>query len=78
VISLGASAPPGPARVTVPAGGFDRELQQLAEAGTETLSRGPRDFDPSALMSLKSVPEALAMADDQAAEDVAAIAEFWR
>jgi hypothetical protein len=29
-------------------------------------------------MSLKSVPEALAMADDQAAEDVAAIAEFWR
>ena len=62
----------------MPAGGFARELQQLAEAGTETLSRGPRDFDPSALMSLKSVPEALAMADDRAAEDVAAIAEFWR
>jgi predicted acylesterase/phospholipase RssA len=77
VISLSASAPPGPARVTVPVGGFDRELQQLAEAGTETLSRGPRDFDPSALMSLKSVPDALAMADDQAAEDAAAVGEFW-
>jgi NTE family protein len=78
VISLAASAPPGPARVTVPSGGFDRELQQLAEAGTETLSRGPRDFDPSALMSLKSVPEALAEADARAAEDVAVISEFWR
>ncbi len=78
VISLAASAPPGPGRVTVPAGGFQRELQQLAEAGTETLSRGPNDFDLSALMSLKSVPEALATADDQAAGDVAAIREFWR
>ena len=46
VISLSASAPPGPARVTVPVGGFDRELQQLARAGTETIARGPRDFDP--------------------------------
>jgi hypothetical protein len=29
-------------------------------------------------MSLKSVPEALALADEQAAEDVAAIGDFWR
>ncbi len=78
VISLGALAPPGPARVTVPVGGFERELRQLTEAGTETLSRGPRDFDSSALMSLKAVPEALATADDQAADDVAAVGEFWR
>ena len=78
VLSLSAFAPPGPARVTVPAGGFARELQQLEEAGTETLARGPRRVDASALMSLKSVPEALAMADDQAAEDVAAVSEFWR
>ena len=78
VISLGASAPAGSARATVPAGGLDRELRQLAEAGTETLSRGPRTFDPSALMSLKSVPEALATADDQAAQDAAAIIDFWR
>ena len=78
MISLGASAPPGPARVTVPAGGFARELHRLAEAGTATLSRGPLEFDSTALMSLKSVPEALSMADDQAAEDVAAIGEFWR
>jgi NTE family protein len=78
VISLSATGPPGPARVTVPAGGFDLELQQLADSGTETLSRGPRDVDTSTLMSLKSVPRALAMADDQAAEDVAGIGEFWR
>ena len=78
VISLAASSPPGPARVTVPAGGFERELQQLAVAGTETLCRGPRAFDMSALMSLKSVPHALAMADGQAAEDVATVGEFWR
>ncbi len=78
VIALSASAPPGSARVTVPVGGLDRELRQLAEAGTETLSRGPRTFDASALMSLSAVPEALAMAKAQAAEDLAAIKEFWR
>jgi NTE family protein len=78
VISLSASAPAGPARITVPAGGLERELGRLCQSGTEVLARGPRDFDSSALMSLKSVPAALAMADDQAAEDVDAIAEFWR
>jgi NTE family protein len=78
VISLGALAPAGPARITVLVGGFERELGQLAAAGTEHLSRGPRDFDSSALMSLKSVPEALAMGDDQAAKEVATVGEFWR
>ena len=78
VIALGASAPAGSARVTVPVGGFDRELRRLNEAGTETLTRGPRTFDASALMSLRAVPEALAMADAQAAEDLAAIGAFWR
>ena len=78
VLALGASAPQEKARMTVPAGSFAREMQALADAGTEALVRGPRKVDSATLMSPKSVPEALVMADEQADDDAAPIGEFWR
>jgi NTE family protein len=78
VIALGASLPSANARATVSDGAFDREMRALAGAGTETLVRGPREVDPATLMSPKSVPGALAMADEQAADDAAVVAAFWR
>ena len=78
VISLGASMPLDKAWGTMPVGTFDREMRALAEAGTETLVRGPRKVDSATLMSPKSVPGALAMAEEQANDDAATIAEFWR
>lgn len=78
VLALGASMPPERAGGTLAVGSFDREMQALADAGTETLVRGPRTVDPAALMSPKSVPEALAMADEQADDDAATVGEFWR
>ena len=78
ILALAASAPPENARMTVPAGGFGREVLALAATGTETLVRGPRSVDLATLMSPKSVPVALAMADEQAESDAAAFREFWR
>ena len=78
VLALGASAPQEKARMTLPIGSFLREMQALADAGTKTLVRGPRKVDSATLMSGRSVPEALAMADEQAEADAAAIGEFWR
>jgi NTE family protein len=78
VIGLGASASQEKARMTLGVGSFDREMRALAETGTETLVRGPRKVDAATLMSPKSVPGALAMADEQANDDAAAIGEFWR
>jgi len=77
ILALAASAPAEKARMTVPAGGFEREVRALAAAGTETLVRGPRSVDVAALMSPKSVPGALATADEQAESDAAAFREFW-
>jgi NTE family protein len=78
VIALGASMPQEKARMTLSVGSFPREMEALADAGTEVLVRGPRAVDPAALMSSKAVPGALAMADEQAEADVAAVGEFWR
>ena len=78
VIALGASIPPEKAWGTMPVGSLDREMRALAAAGTETLVRGPRKVDSATLMSPKSVPEALVMADEQADDDAAPIGEFWR
>jgi NTE family protein len=78
VVALGASMPPRSAAGTLSAGSLHREMKALADAGTETLLRGPRKVDSAPLMSGKSVPEALAMADEQAEADAAAISEFWR
>jgi NTE family protein len=78
VLALAASAPMGQGRSTVPAGGPARELQALADAGTEVRVRGPRTVDPKGLMSLQSVPAALAMADEQAEEDAQALGGFWK
>ena len=61
-----------------PAGGFGREVRALAATGTETLVRGPLSVDIAAAMSPKSVPGALAMADEQAESDAPALREFWR
>jgi NTE family protein len=78
VLALGASLPQGTARQTLRSGSLADEMRALAAAGTETLVRGPREVDAATLMSPKSVPGALAMADGQADEDAAAIEEFWR
>jgi NTE family protein len=78
VLALGASTPREKASGTLPAGSLDREVRALAAAGTEAVLRGPREVDPTMLMSAKSVPGALAMADEQADEDAAAVGEFWR
>jgi len=78
VLALGASMPQEKARMTVSVGSFAREMEALAAAGTEVLVRGPRTVDPATLMSSKSVPKALTMADEQADADAAAIGEFWR
>ncbi|HEY5386273.1 MAG TPA: hypothetical protein VIL79_00050 [Thermoleophilia bacterium] len=53
-------------------------MQALADAGTDVLVRGPNAVDPATLMSPKSVPGVLAMADEQADDDAAAVGEFWR
>lgn len=78
VLALNASMPQESARMTVPVGSFAREMQALAHAGTEVMVRGPRAVDPATLMSPKSVAGAIAMADEQAEADAAAIGEFWR
>ena len=77
VLALAASVPATKARMTVPLGGFGRELRALGEAGTQALARGPREVDPATLMSRKSVSAALAMADDQAVDDAADIGRLW-
>lgn len=64
--------------MTLPLGSFEREMRALAAAGTEALVRGPRTVDAATLMSPQSVPSALAMADEQADADAAAVGEFWR
>jgi len=78
VLALNASMPQETARMTVPVGSFAREMQALAHAGTKVLVHGPRAVDPATLMSSKSVPEALVMADEQADDDAAPTGEFWR
>jgi hypothetical protein len=52
-------------------------MQALTGVGTDVLVRGPGAMDPAALMSAKAVPGALALADEQAKADAAAIGEFW-
>lgn len=78
VLSLGAALPPTKARCTVPLGAFAQELRSLAEVGSEVLVRGPLEVDATTLMSLGSVPGALAMGDEQAAVDAADVGTFWR
>ena len=78
VIALGASMRQEKASGTLPVGSLNREMQALAAAGTETLLRGLRKVDPATLMSRRSVPGALAMGDEQADGDAAAIGKFWR
>jgi NTE family protein len=78
IIALGASLPQEAALMTMQPGSLDKEMEALAAAGTETLVRGPRAVDPATLMSSKAVPGALAMAEEQAEEDAAAVGEFWR
>lgn len=77
VISLGAAIKQTEPLMTIAADALDRELAALAQQGTKAYSRGPAKMDITRLMDPTAVPEALALGEEQAANDCVEIAAFW-
>lgn len=77
VISLGASLKQDAATMTIQPGNLQYEAEQLRLAGTESLTRGPSRVDMDKLMDPKEVPDAMALGEQQAAEDAVDIGAFW-
>ena len=77
VLSLGANAPKGEAMMTIAPDSVDTEVAAMRAAGGEVLVRGPLEMDLATLMDPASIPAAVAMGQEQAVSDAAAIAAIW-
>lgn len=77
VISLGAALKTEIATMTIQPGNLATEIALLHEAGTKAYAKGPNKVDMTKLMDPKAVPEALALGEEQAAEDASELAAFW-
>lgn len=77
VIALGASLQQDVPTMTIQPNSLKEEVAALEAAGTATMVRGPREVDMAKLMDPLAVPEAIAMAEEQAAEDALVMADFW-
>ena len=77
VISLGAAVKPEVSGMTIAVDSLDYEIAELAKQGTKAYTRGPSKMDLSRLMDPTAVPEALALGEEQAANDCVELAAFW-
>lgn len=77
VISLGAAVKQEVSGMTIEMNSLDREVAALAAQGTKAYTRGPAKMDVERLMDPTAVPEALALGEEQAANDCVEIAAFW-
>jgi NTE family protein len=80
VIALEANDKPGPSGVpfmTLAPGYIHTECSELAKAGTLTLLKGPRSYDPTQLTSAASAPGGWEMGAQQARQDADEVAPFW-
>jgi NTE family protein len=77
VVALGAGLTQSVATMTIQPNSLDDEVAALEASGTATMVRGPREVDLAKLMDPQAVPEAIAMAEEQAAEDALVMADFW-
>lgn len=77
VISLGAVLKSDVATMTITPDSLQKELAALESSGTKTLSRGPKKVELERLMDPQAVPEAIALGEEQAAEDADEMTKFW-
>lgn len=77
VIALGVSMPMPTATMTIQPNNLTAEIEALNTQGSQTKLRGPHQVEIAELMSPASVPKAIAMADEQAAEDADELGAFW-
>ena len=77
VISLGAALKQVVAAMTIQPGNLTNELTELHRTGTKAFARGPSKVDMARLMDPSAVPEAIALGDEQAANDAVEMAAFW-
>ena len=77
VISLGAALKQDVAAMTIQPGNLTNELTELHRTGTKAFARGPSKVDMARLMDPSAVPEAIALGDEQAANDAVEMAAFW-
>ncbi len=77
IISLGANQSAPAPTMTIQPDRLRTELAELQKAGTTAYARGPHKVDLAQLMDPTAVPEALALGDEQAGQDVVELAAFW-
>lgn len=77
VLALGAENPQPAPTMTIKPGALWREVDELKALGSQVFVRGPLETNIDTLMDPKSVPEAIAMGEDQAASDAEKLTEFW-
>lgn len=78
VLSLNGAEGMSDGMATQALGSAQQELDDLAASGTEVLQRSPEAVAFEQLMTLTSVPDALAMGKRQAKQDHDLVASFWR
>ena len=77
VISLTAALKPEVAGMTIQPTNLADELTELHRAGTKAFARGPNKVDITRLMDPTATPEAIALGEEQAANDAVEMAAFW-
>lgn len=77
VISLSAALKTETATMTIQPSSLADELTELHRAGTRAFARGPNKVDITRLMDPQAVPEAIALGEEQAANDAVEMAAFW-
>ncbi len=77
VISLSAALKAEKATMTIQPTSLADELTELHRAGTRAFARGPNKVDMTRLMDPQAVPEAIALGEEQAANDAVEMAAFW-
>lgn len=77
VLALGAENPQPAPTMTIQPGSLRNEVAQLESLGSQVFVRGPLEADIATLMDPTSVPEAIAMGEEQAAGDAEHLLEFW-